>query len=272
MIRFSTSKTWAIAENTFREAVRKRLFSLLALAGISSFGFALYFQEFNLGESELRFIADFGFGGMTLLGSLMAIVISSQLLYGEFEHKTILPLLSKPVGRSEFLIGKLIGVWLTLCSLIAILTLSLVIALWIRATQLNLVSPDGLAGSPIDYRSIVAFSVLQCFRLLILSSVTILFASYATSQMFAYSMGFFFWLIGQLQGSVFGGVGSGMTIWIRSAAQLIAPDLRLFDLGNTVIEGQALPFSTVAGLVVYALVYATLYLALARWAIKHREF
>ena len=72
---------------------------------------ALLLGEFNFGASELKFLADFGFGALTFFGSLLAIIASAQLFFGEIENRTALTLLAKPVRRSEFILGKFVGVW-----------------------------------------------------------------------------------------------------------------------------------------------------------------
>ena len=266
------NRVGAIAGNTFREAIRMRLFLLLAVTGIVSLAGGLYFQEFNLGSSELRFIADFGFGAMTLLGSIVAVVATVQLLYGEIEKRTILPILSKPVSRAEFLLGKLLGAWLTICSFIGILTLALLLALWIRELQMpDWSAEEALAGQSVRYSGVLLFAAMQCLRLMALASITAFFAAYASSSLFAVFMGFFVWVVGQLRGAVVAEWGDGLGGSALKTLTLLVPDLRVFDLGSEVFEGSEALSVSVLGLVVYALAYAALYGSLAALALKHRE-
>ncbi len=266
----SWARVSAIAGNTYREAIRMRLFLLLAVSGVVSLAGGLYFQEFNLGSSELRFIADFGFGAMTLLGSIVTVVATVQLLYGEIEQRTILPILSKPVSRGEFLLGKLIGAWLTICSFIGILTLALLLALLIREQQLSAFSGESMqADTSVSYLGVLLFAAMQCLRLMVLASITAFFSAYASSSLFAVFMGFFVWVISQLRGSLVAQWGEGWGQSLLKTLTLLIPDLRVFDLGAYAFEGvEAFPF----GLVVYAFVYAALYGSLAALVLKHREF
>lgn len=275
MTSASLSRIGAIAANTFREAVRMRLFLLLVFTGVASLAAGLYFKEFNLGSSELRFIADFGFGAMTFLGSIIAVVITVQLFYGEIERRSVLPILSKPISRWEFLLGKILGIWGTICSFIVIITLALVAALWIRTMQLGL-SQRELAeiGQGIEFFGIVVFAFLQCFRLLVLAAITAFFCSYATSSLFAIFMGFFAWILTQMRSVIaeHWGQGGGVAEQFAKGVSLLVPDLRLFEVGGMAFgeAGPTLPI--MLQLIAYALVYAMLYGSLAVMVFRKREF
>lgn len=272
-MRPSIDRILAITGNTYREAIRMRLFLLLSMSGIVSLAGGLYFQEFNLGSSELRFIADFGFGAMTLLGSIVTVVATVQLLYGEIEQRTILPVLSKPVSRGEFLAGKLLGVWMTICSFIGILTLALVLALWIRERQIVVLNGEDMpiTGS-VNYAGVLVFSVMQCMRLVVLASVTAFFSSYASSSMFAVFMGFFVWVIGQLRGALVEQWSAGSAHILAKSLALFIPDLRLFDLGSFAFGESVASSGSIFSLIVYAAVYSLLYGSLAAYVLKRREF
>lgn len=263
----------AITGNTFREAIRMRLFLLLLVSGVVSLAGGLYFQEFNLGTSELRFITDFGFGAMTLFGSIVTVVATVQLVFGEIEQKTILPILSKPISRVEFLAGKLLGAWLTICSFIGILGVSLLLALWIRESQIVAQLGEPLAATDaVDYGGVVVFALLQCLRLMMLASLTSFFSSYASSSIFAIFMGFLVWAVGQLRGVLIEQWGSGAAQSVAKAIALLLPDFRAFDQGGLAFGTTQFVAMDLFGLGLYALAYACLYGALAALVLKKREF
>src|SRR5207249_3286023 len=67
-------------------------------------------SEFSTADyGKIKFIKDFGFGVIKIFGTLIAIVGTAQLLPLELENRTIYPILAKPVFRSEFLLGKFVG-------------------------------------------------------------------------------------------------------------------------------------------------------------------
>jgi len=100
-----------VALNAYREAVRARI--LLGLVGVA-FGVALYslvVGAFTLNDAP-RVVADLGCMAISVFSIAVAILIGATALHRELEQKTILPLLARPIRRSEYLTGKYLGVML----------------------------------------------------------------------------------------------------------------------------------------------------------------
>lgn len=108
----SIPRIYAIALNTYREAVRDRvLFGVLALAsGVLAFTLAL--AELSL-DQQLRVVTDLGLASISLFAVVVAIFLGSSLLYKEIERKTLYVILPKPLARWEFLLGKYLGILAT---------------------------------------------------------------------------------------------------------------------------------------------------------------
>ncbi len=103
-----------VALNAYREAVRARV--LLGLAGVA-FSVALYslvVGAFTLNDAP-RVVADLGTAAVSVFSIAVAVLIAATALHRELEMKTILPLLARPIGRSEYLVGKFAGVMLVVC-------------------------------------------------------------------------------------------------------------------------------------------------------------
>ena len=107
----------AIALNTYRESVRARI--LLGLVGVA-FAAALY--SIIVGAYTLtnapRVVSNIGAASLSLFSVAVTIVIGATSLHRELEQKTIFPILARPIGRSEYLAGKLLGTVLTLATFI----------------------------------------------------------------------------------------------------------------------------------------------------------
>nr|WP_246462526.1 ABC transporter permease subunit [Pelagicoccus albus] len=252
-----------------------RLFLVLSLVGLASLAAGFYFREFNLGSAELRFIADFGFGSISLFGSIATIVVGVQLVYGDIENKTVLPVLAKPVSRGEFVIGKLAGAWATACCFVFILTVSLLLALWIRESQIALSADEGaITSERVSYAGVLLFAAAQCIRFLILSAATVFLSSYASSSLFAVFASMGVWILGQLRGSLPNLVESGQdTVFsVSGVLSLLVPDLSQFDLGAALFDGSAFGAASLWGLLAYALAYTFVYSVLAVLVLKNREF
>ena len=94
---FSVLRLGLVAQNTLREAVRQRLLHLFVGLALALVLGARGLRDFNFGAPELKFIADCGFGAMTLFGSALTIAATAQLFFSEIENRTALTLLAKPV-------------------------------------------------------------------------------------------------------------------------------------------------------------------------------
>jgi hypothetical protein len=103
----------AIAFNTYRESVRARI--LLGLAGIA---FAVAFYSLIVGAYTLkhapRVVSDLGAASISMFSIAVAVIIGATSLHRELEQKTLFPILARPLGRSEYLIGKYLGTLLTI--------------------------------------------------------------------------------------------------------------------------------------------------------------
>ena len=132
----SVGRIWPIAMNTLREAIRHRLLYTLLFFAVTMIGFSVLIASLSYVEGE-RIIQDIGLASIRLFSVGIAIFVGIGLIHGEVDRRTIYTILSKPVTRSEFLLGKFIGllltVWLQLC----------LMALAFAAVSL-------LAGAPLD--------------------------------------------------------------------------------------------------------------------------
>src|ERR1041385_6790733 len=118
----------AIARNAFREAVRDRvlynlvLFVLLLIAG------SMFLGELSAGQ-ESKIIVDLGLSAMLLFGAFIAIFVGVGLVYKEIERRTLYAILSKPIGRGQFLLGKYVGLNLTLLVNVVVMGVGVSLAL-----------------------------------------------------------------------------------------------------------------------------------------------
>jgi Cu-processing system permease protein len=109
----------AIAMNAYREAVRARvLYGLLAFA-LAACGYAVIVASLSL-DQQARVISDVGSASISLCAVLVAIVLGATSLYRELELKTIFPILARPLHRHEYLLGKYLGILLTLVVFVAL--------------------------------------------------------------------------------------------------------------------------------------------------------
>ncbi len=118
-------KVLALALNTAREAIRNRiLYSILFFAALMV-GIASLLGAVSIGD-QMKFIKDFTLMSISMFGVIIAIILGVNLLHQELGRKTIYNILSKPVARWEFLVGKFLGLLVTLTLLVTFMGIALV--------------------------------------------------------------------------------------------------------------------------------------------------
>lgn len=236
----SLRRTHWIARITFLEAVRQKLFSFLLLLGAALAGSSVAFRFLNFGHGELKFVADFGFGIMFLFGSLLAVVMTAQLLYAELDNRTALTLLAKPVARSEFLLGKFLGVWAVLGVFVALLCSVLAAVLLARAAELApIAEAAGRVPPSVDAAGLAVFALLQWIRLGLVAALTLFLAAGARTFLFSVVAGMLAVLGGQLQWLAQDllakddvGVLQRTLAWFATRA---VPNLQQFNIGDALV-------------------------------------
>ena len=117
------NRVFAIAANTFREALRQRVLWVTFGFMVFLVGAALVLSPLTLGEGP-RVVRDVGLSAISLGGMFLIVMVGTSLLSKELERRSIYVLLSKPVSRPEYLVGKYLGLVLMLAVTVAMMTLT----------------------------------------------------------------------------------------------------------------------------------------------------
>jgi ABC-type transport system involved in multi-copper enzyme maturation permease subunit len=266
-----------IARVTFLEAVRQRFFAFLLVLGAAMALSSVSFRVFDFGHGELKFIADFGFGGMFLFGSVLAVVMTAQLFFSEMDNKTALTLLAKPLGRGEFLLGKFVGAWAVLGVFVAVLSGLLGLVLWAREQELLLLAEQsGKVPATFSASGLAQFALLQWLRLGVVAAIVLAISAVARTFLYAVVVGAMAVVAGQLQWIAQDAVlkpsdsaAYDAVLWLTSR---VIPNLQQFNIGDALVLGS----TGVEGGVVFAVVlaggaYMIAYVFLGALLFKRRE-
>jgi ABC-type transport system involved in multi-copper enzyme maturation permease subunit len=217
-------RIWAIALNTFREAARIRvLYGILVLV-VGANLMAIVLGDMVTNE-HARVARDVGITGISLFGSLTAIFLGVFLLYTEVQRRTIHAIVSKPIERWEFVVGKYLGMVLVLTVLVALFAVAMVLMLLFQ--QVGVSSAVGKAV------------VLAWFEVLTVAAIAIFFSSFSTpfmSGIFALAM----WGFGRVTPEI-EAASRDAAPWIRVLTKItleIVPDLHLFAVSGRSIDGE----------------------------------
>lgn len=273
-IIFSPGRIGIIARNTFLEAVRQKLFNFLVVIAVGMTASSLLLRDFNFGASELKFVADFGFGAIVFFGSILAIVATAQLFFSEIENRTALTILAKPVFRSEFIFGKFAGVAAVLLVFTGLMTAILAGLLVWREGALIAQNPDLQGETLVHYGDIFVFGLVQWFKFCILAAITMVVASFSNSNLYTVVVSFFVLIICHLQYMAVEAweniayAPARILVWLLS---LIFPNFQLFNVGDMVALGERLPLASFGYIFVYAIGYTLVFSGLAIYSFKQRE-
>ena len=252
----------AIAHNTFREAVRDRVLYNLVLFVLLLTGAAIFIGELSGGQ-ERKIIVDLGLSAMLLFGVFIAIFVGVGLVYKEIERRTVYSIFSKPVGRGEFIVGKYLGLCLTL--LVNVIVMGAGVSL-----ALVYVSRGWDPMIPRIWPAVLLIYV----ELMILTGVTLLFSSFSSPALSAL-LTFFVFIIGHFSAdlkSLASSMGSAGARWLFTGLYYLVPNLSNYSFITHAAHGRAPEPAFVLAAILYALIYITVILAAATLVFSKRNF
>ncbi|RME18079.1 MAG: hypothetical protein D6797_01155 [Bdellovibrio sp.] len=151
---------WIIAQNTFKEMIRDRILYGLLIFALLLIGFSLALGQLSFTE-QVRISANFGFLGIHLSTVMLAIFLGGSLVVKEIDKKTILTLLVKPITRTQFLLGKSLGLILVMLTGVLGLGSILFLVLWMMSFDVGMGFIWGLLGILMEATLILSMSL--CF-------------------------------------------------------------------------------------------------------------
>ncbi len=253
------ARVFTIAWNTGREAVRsKLLYTLLFFALVLIFA-SLVLAGISYVERD-RILQDIGFASIRFFAIAIAIFVGVGLIHKEVDRRTVYTILSKPLSRGEFLIGKYVG---------------LVVTLWLQAAIMvaAFAAASLMRGAPLGAGHAAAFALLAV-ELAVVVAIATLFSAFTTpllATLFAGGV----WLVGNLTRNLRDlGAESDFGL-VRHLTKLIydvMPDLSSFNLSLEAVHGLPLMASDVWLPVLYGTAYVIITLLCAVGIFERRDF
>jgi ABC-type transport system involved in multi-copper enzyme maturation permease subunit len=249
----------AIAANTVREAVRSKVLYVLLFFALVLIGSGVLLSTLSYVERD-RILQDIGLAAIRLFGAAIAVLVGVGLIHKEVDRRTIFTILTTPVSRTEFLVGKFAGLVVTLWIQVAIMSLGFVAVSW-------------LAGAPLGPGHAKALA-LVAGELALLAAVSTLFSSF-TTPVLASLFGAGIYLVGHLTRDLRElGAQSGSEAAARATAMLhrALPDLEAFNLTIEAVHGLPIAAAAVWQPLLYGACYGAALLLLAALIFERRDF
>jgi ABC-type transport system involved in multi-copper enzyme maturation permease subunit len=250
----------AIVGNTFREAVRDRVLYNLVLFVLLITACAILVSDVTAGQ-EARTIANIGLNAILLFGVFISIFVGVSLVSKEIEKRTVYALFAKPVRRTDFIIGKYLGLCLTLLVNVVIMGAGVSAALLY------------IGGGTLAY-SIWGAIFLIFLELTILTAVAMLFSSFSSPALSAL-LTFFVFVIGHLSSSLrdmADVLASRTASFVFGIVYYLLPNLAHFSFRTESANGFVPSGAMIGGAILYAIVYIAILLTMAIMVFKNKNF
>ena len=254
------TKVTAIACNTAREAVRNKvLYSILAFA-VLVVAVAALFGSASIGD-QMKFVKDFSFMAVSLFGVVIAITLGVTMLGKELGRQTILNVLSKPVARWQFVLGKFLGLTATLALVVGLMCGALVAIVGAIEGRVD-VGLLQVAATVVLELTVVVAAALLVSAIVVTPTLAGLFAAgvFVAGRSSKY-LGYF--------------TGEAHAPGLRVAARLLywlLPHFDRLNIADRVAYGDPVSAAYLAASAAYALSYAGVLLVVTVVLFDRREF
>lgn len=255
-----------IAVNTFREAIRNRVFASLVLFAIGLLIVTMAISAASLHE-EVRLMKDVGLFLISTFSAMLCVFVGASLVYKEIERKTIYTLLPKPIHRWQFLLGKYLGVVAMMAVQTAVMGLALASQFWLLEEKFSFVMVQAVW--------------LIFVEVLVVSAVAVLFSSFSTPflsgmlTLGVFTVGRFADRLATLEFKAAPDQSQAaldQAAGFAHAVAWVAPDLSMYNVTAYVVYDTTLPDGFVLHATGAGALYATLCLLLAAVLFSRRDF
>jgi ABC-type transport system involved in multi-copper enzyme maturation permease subunit len=255
------ARLWAIASNTYREAVRDRVLYNLILFALLIVGSSIIFGQVSI-EINRIVLVNLGMTAISLFGIIIAVFIGIGLVSKEIEKRTLYTVLAaRPVRRWEFITGKFLGLVMTLTVNALLMSIGFFAAV--------LYVSHRLGRGDLQLVTAIYFILLQY---VLITALALLFSTFSTpifSSIFAFAL----FAIGTFAEDLrnFAHMAAGPSRWIMTGAAYLVPNFAALNVISQVAHDVAVPPKLILLNTAYVLVYTAAVLIGSVWIFERRN-
>ena len=261
-----------IAVNVFKESVRdKVLYNLVAFA-VLMIAVSYLLGQLTAGQ-DMKIIKDLGLAAIASFGRLIAVFIGIGLVWKEVERRSIYSLLSKPIRRHEFVLGKYAGLALTLLVNVVVMTA----AFYAVLAYLNTLYPESVQvtwPAPATDPGMLRAILLIFMELLLITAVALFFSTFSSPFLSA-ALTLGLWVIGHFNDDLRSFetvVESPVAAYFARGLYYVLPNFGAFDIKTQVVYALPVQWSYVVTTSAYGVAYIALLLSGAVAIFSRRDF
>ena len=261
-----------VAVSVFKESVRDKVLYNLVVFAAMLMAISYLLGQLTAGQ-DVKIIKDLGLAAIATFGLLIAVFIGIGLVWKEVERKSIYSLLSKPIHRHEFILGKFAGLALTLFVNVAVMTLAFYLVLWYVGGTF----PENVRAAwpaPATDPDMLRAIGLIFVELLLVTAIALFFSTFSSPFLSA-ALTFGLWVIGHFNTDLRNFeavVESQAAAYFARGLYYVLPNFAAFDVKTQVVYALPVPTSYVATTALYGLVYIAMLLIGAVMIFARRDF
>ena len=276
-----TTQLGVVARGTFREAIRQPVFLFMVVLAIFLFFLYIFLPFFTFGDDTKVYI-DSCLATVLVSSLLLAVWTASQSVAEEREGKTVMTLLSKPITRAQFILGKFLGIVQAVLLQIIVLALVLVPCAYDKygrdakesgKGRVDYFEPQEVLGREMLWlqpeRLDTAVSILPPMALVFLQVAVMTSIAVAVSTRLPSLVGlilcFAIFVLGNLLPTL-SQAASDDLVFLKFVANLFAtilPGLWMFDTNTAVSTGRDIPLDHLGTIAIYAVCYMAVMMRVA---------
>lgn len=261
-----------IAVAVFRESVRDRVLYNLVGFALLVIGASFLIGQLTAGQ-DIKIIKDLGLAAMAVFGLFIAIFIGIGLVSREVERRSIYSLLAKPVRRSELVVGKYLGLVLTIVVNVSVMTALWYAVLGYMAWSESEAFRQGLETPATDPRMLMAVYLIV-IQLMLVMAIALFFSTFS-SPMLSAVFAFGLYIAGHFSADLKNfdvAVGDSPVRYVTTALYYVLPNMAMFDLKNAVVHAQPISAGYLGLATLYGCAYITALVAAGVWVFSRRDF
>lgn len=267
-------KTYTIAITTAKEAIRQPIFIVLLLVGCLLMLIFPFVPYFTFGE-DIKMVKDQGLATILVLSLFLAIVTASNSIAEDIEHRTAITLLSKPINRRQFIVGKFLGIILAVAVIFVILGILFSGMVFYKA---GYDARESAKQAPTfdekmdEVVQILPGIVLTYFQVVVLSALSVAIST-RLPMLVNVVVCLAVFLLGHLAPVLVAAAKGSFELveFTAKAIELVLPALEFFNVSSAVATGSTIPLSYMAWNLVYCILYSTIGILLAFVLFEDRD-
>jgi ABC-type transport system involved in multi-copper enzyme maturation permease subunit len=250
---------FVIALNTFRENLRDKILYNLLVFSLLLIGASTLLSTLTIVEQK-KIVTDMGLAAINVIGVIISIFVGIGLVSKEIERRTIYTILARPLSRLQFILGKYLGLVLTLLTNVMIMLTVFLVTL--------------LANRVPIHATLLQAIELIVVELLIVTALAMLFSTFSSPTLSA-TMALGLYIVGHLTADLKGIAEKShneMVKVIMTSLYYLCPNLEILNIKGQAASGSPVALSYQATATLYGLFYTGILLVAACAIFQRRDF